>query len=72
MLKELKIAIDKQQQVSVRTKDGNITVGLPKHSVDPERVKIYTQNEVVSIPLNEINHVMRIISLSKNKDIKEQ
>lgn len=72
MLKELQIAIDKQQQVSVRTKDGTITVGLPKHSVDQERVKIYTQNEVVSIPLNEINHVMRIISLSKKKDTKEQ
>lgn len=63
MLKELKIAIDKQQQVSVRTKDGNITVGLPKQSIDPERVKIYTQNEVISVPLNDINHVMRIIGL---------
>ncbi|MGG4344898.1 hypothetical protein [Paenibacillus lautus] len=63
MLKELKTAIEKQQQVSVRTKDGKITVGLPRHSVEPERVKIYTENEVISIPLNEINHVMRIIGL---------
>lgn len=62
MLKELKIAIDKQQQVSVRTNDGNITVGLPKYSVDPERVKIHTESEVISIPLAEIHHVMRIIS----------
>ncbi|MEC0310203.1 hypothetical protein P4H67_25950 [Paenibacillus lautus] len=61
MLKELKIAIDKQQQVSVRTKDGNITVGLPKQSIDPERIKIYTQNGVVSVPINDINHVLRII-----------
>lgn len=63
MLKELEIAIEKQQQVSVRTKDGEITVGLPKHSTDPERVKIYTQTEIISVPLNEINHVMRIIGL---------
>lgn len=63
MLKELMIAIEKQQQISVRTKDGTITVGLPKHSVDPWRVKIYTQNEVVSIPLNDINHIMRTIGL---------
>lgn len=63
MLKELNIAIDKQQQVSVRTKDGIITVGLPKHSIDPDRVKIYTQTEVVSLPLKDINHVMRIIGL---------
>lgn len=63
MLKELMIAIEKQQQISVRTKGGTITVGLPKHSVDPGRVKIYTQNEVVSIPLNDINHIMRIIGL---------
>lgn len=61
MLKELEVAIEKQQQVSVKTKDGNITVGLPKQSSDPERVKIYAQNEVISIPLNEINHVMIII-----------
>ncbi|WP_456289749.1 hypothetical protein M1D70_09515 [Paenibacillus sp. AK002] len=61
MLKELMIAIEKHQQVSVKTKDGNITVGLPKHSTDPGRVKIYTKNEVVSLPLNDINHVMRII-----------
>lgn len=61
MLKELEIAIEKQQQVSVKTKDGNIIVGLPKQSSDPERVKIYAQNEVISIPLNEINHVMIII-----------
>ncbi|WP_339271449.1 hypothetical protein NYE54_08215 [Paenibacillus sp. FSL K6-1330] len=63
MLIELKIAIDKQQQVSIRTKDGNITVGLPTQSIDPERVKIYTQTEVISVPINDINHVMRIIGL---------
>lgn len=63
MSKELNIAIEKQQQVSIRTKDGNITVGLPKNSIDPERVKIYTHNEVVSVPLNYINYVMRIIGL---------
>lgn len=63
MLKELKIAIEKQQHVSVRTKDGDITIGLPKPSLDPGRVKIHTQNEVVSISLNDINHVMRIIGL---------
>ncbi|MFE9276142.1 hypothetical protein ACQKLN_03635 [Paenibacillus glucanolyticus] len=64
MLKELQIAIAKQQQVSVRTKDGTITVGIPKHSIDPKRVKIHTQNEVVSVQLNEINHIMRIIGLA--------
>lgn len=63
MLKELEVAIEKQQQVSVKTKDGKITVGLPMQSSDPERVKIFSQNEVISIPLNEINHVMIIIGL---------
>lgn len=61
MLRELKIAIDKQQQVSIRTVDGQIVVGLPKRSVEPGRVKIHTDNEVISIPLDDINHVMRII-----------
>lgn len=63
MLRELKIAIDKQQQVSIRTTDGSITVGVPQYSVDPGRVKIHTESEVISIPLAEINHVMRIIGL---------
>jgi len=62
MLRELKIAIDKQQQVSIRTTDGRITVGLPKYSVDPGRVKIHTESEVTSIPLEDIHHVMRIIN----------
>lgn len=42
-VKRTKIAIDKQQQVSVRTKDGSIAVGLPKISVDPESENIYTK-----------------------------
>lgn len=61
LLKELKTAINHQEKVRVRTSDGSITVGLPKYSVDPGRVKIQADDGVVSIPLAKINHVMRII-----------
>ncbi|KOP64345.1 hypothetical protein AMS62_03040 [Bacillus sp. FJAT-18019] len=61
MLKELNIAIDKQQQVSIRTDDGEIIVGLPTRSIESGRVKIHSLNEIFSVPLKDINHVMRII-----------
>lgn len=61
MLKELNIAIEKQQQVSIRTEDGEIIVGLPKRSIEQGRVKIHTINEIISVPIHDINHVMRII-----------
>ncbi|QQZ58902.1 hypothetical protein JI735_19415 [Paenibacillus sonchi] len=65
MLKELNMAIKKQQVVSISTEDEEIYIGTPERiSVVQGNVKLISDRGLVFIPLDEIKHVMRIISLS--------
>lgn len=67
MITELRIAIAKDQKVSIKTTDKKLYIGFPKESVDPTRVKIHTEeNEAISIPLSEVLHVTRIFSFPQS------
>lgn len=60
----LQLAAEKQQMVSVKTQDGRILIGFPQLSPEENRVKISNEMEIVTIPHDEIVHVMRLINFS--------
>ncbi|MDT3426051.1 formylmethanofuran dehydrogenase subunit D [Paenibacillus forsythiae] len=62
MIKELRIAIEKGQMVSVKTKDGEVVTGTPEAASTPGKVKIRNELGVTYIPFEEIDHVMRVIT----------
>lgn len=62
MLKELKIAIEKNQVVSVQTKDGEVVMGTPEISSMKAKVKLRNKDGVIYIPYEDLQHVMRLIS----------
>lgn len=64
MLKELNLAIKKQQEVSISTVNEEIYIGTPERiSIEQNNVKFVSDRGVVFIPLDEIKQVMRLIQL---------
>ncbi|GIP19943.1 hypothetical protein [Paenibacillus sp. J22TS3] len=61
-LDELKIACSMKQMVSLKTRDGKVRIGLPCELRSKDGIKFHGEGEVVSIPFNEITHVMRLIN----------
>lgn len=64
--KEIKLAIQKQQQITIRLLDGEVIEGIPESCTD--RVKLRSNNGVVYVPLADIEHVSRLIQLERKKD----
>ncbi|UNK20190.1 hypothetical protein MNQ98_09335 [Paenibacillus sp. N3/727] len=59
--KEIKVAIQKKQQLTIRLIDGEVHEGIPEACTD--RVKLRNDNGVIYIPLADIKHVSRVIEL---------
>ncbi|WP_342436680.1 hypothetical protein NSS79_25610 [Paenibacillus sp. FSL L8-0436] len=62
MLKELKIAIEKCQVVSIHTKNGTVVMGTPEKTPMLSKVKLRNETGVTYIPYEDIVHVMRLIA----------
>lgn len=60
-LHELKMAVTLQHEVVLTLYNGDSITGLPKWGEDPKRVKLRTVEGAVWVPLEEIEHVTRII-----------
>lgn len=69
MLKEIKIAINKQQTVYIRLIDGETIQGVPESLSD--RVKIRQDQGVTWIPVVDIEHVSRLVALHKKDPASE-
>ncbi|MRN56861.1 hypothetical protein [Paenibacillus monticola] len=61
MLKELKIAMEKEQVVSIHTKDGEVLMGTPEKTSMQAKVKLRNEDGITFIPYEDIVHVMRVI-----------
>lgn len=64
MLKELNVAISRKQVVSISTVDEVIYMGTPERISGKGRLKLISDRGVMFIPLDEIMHSLRIISIS--------
>lgn len=64
--KELKIAIQKRQRITICLLDGVVIEGIPESCTD--RVKLRNDNGVVYVPIADIEHVSRLIQLERKKD----
>ncbi|MNO88322.1 hypothetical protein D3C76_797640 [compost metagenome] len=62
-LHELKMAVTLEHQIILTLYNGDTISGLPKWGEDPKRVKLRTVEGAVWVPLEEIEHVTRIIPL---------
>ncbi|MNH74716.1 hypothetical protein D3C87_604090 [compost metagenome] len=60
----LQLAAEKKQMVSVKIQDGRILIGFPQLSQQENRVEIFNEMGIVTIPYDEIVHVMRLINFS--------
>lgn len=61
---DLQLAAEKQQMVSVKIQDGRILIGLPQMSRQENRVRIFDERGAITIPFEDIVHVMRLINFS--------
>ncbi|RUT31722.1 hypothetical protein EJP77_10050 [Paenibacillus zeisoli] len=61
---DLQLAAEKQQMVSVKIQDGRILIGLPQMSQQENRVRIVDEGGAITIPFEDIVHVMRLINFS--------
>ena len=64
--KEILMAIDKNQSIIIRLLDGETLQGIPESCTD--RVKMRSVYGAVWVPLDEIEHVSRLIPLERKKD----
>lgn len=60
--KEIKLAIQKKQLVTLRLVDGEILKGIPEGCTD--RVKLRNDQGVLYLPLNDVKHVSRLIEFT--------
>lgn len=63
MLKDIKIAIKRQEKVYIRLINGEALQGIPESLSN--RVKIRQEQGVTWIPVTEIEHVSRLVALHK-------
>ena len=66
MIKEIKSAIQKKQIVTIRINKGEVLQGIPDECTD--RLKMRSVYGPVWVPLEEIDHVSRLIQLERKKD----
>lgn len=66
MREEIKLAIQKGQQITIRLYDGEVIEGIPEAC--NERVKLRNENGVVYVPIEDIKHVSRLIQLERKND----
>lgn len=66
MIKDIIAAIQKKQQITIKLYDGEILQGIPESCIN--RVKLRCDNGVVWVPVEDIKHVSRLISLESKKD----
>lgn len=59
--KEILMAIEKKQSITIRLLDGEVIEGIPESCAD--RVKLRNDNSVVYVLLKDINHVSRLIQM---------
>ena len=59
MIKEIKVAIQKKQVVTLHLIDGEVMQGIPESCTD--RVKIRSEHGAAWVPVNDVIHVTRII-----------
>ena len=64
MFRELKIAIEKGQVVSVHTKDGDVVVGTPEKCQMRAKLKLRNEQGIIYLPYEDLIHVMRLISFA--------
>ncbi|MEK3698224.1 hypothetical protein NYE33_14780 [Paenibacillus sp. FSL R10-2199] len=69
MFRELKIAIEKEQPVSIHTKDGDVVVGTPESCQIRAKVKLRNGEGIVYLPYEDLVHVMRLIAFPLKKQI---
>jgi hypothetical protein len=62
MIKKLKIAIEKNQIVSIHTKDGAVLMGTPEKTAMTSKVKLRNETGVTYISYEDLVHVMRLIA----------
>lgn len=65
-MKEFKIFILHQQQLTLRLFDGKVIEGIPEAVTD--RVKLRNDTDVVFVPLEDIKHVSWLLQLERKKD----
>lgn len=66
MLKEIKTAIEKKQIVAIRLINGEVLQGIPENCTD--RLKMRSVHGPVWVPIEEIEHVCRLIQFQPKKD----
>ena len=57
-------AIKAGQEIILTLEDGSKINGMPSWGEDRSRVKINSEDQVVWIPLNEIQHVTTLLSIN--------
>lgn len=63
MDKEIELAIKRGHYVFVKSMDGSTLTGIPEPSNDPEKLKMRTSLGHFWIPMDEVSHVSRLISI---------
>ncbi|KGE17549.1 hypothetical protein [Paenibacillus wynnii] len=66
MRKQLYVAAERSEEVTIILRDGGTINGVATVSTDPDRAKVICFDGAVWIPYNEITHVNRVIQLKKN------
>ncbi|WMT39736.1 hypothetical protein RE628_20420 [Paenibacillus sp. D2_2] len=60
-------AIEARQELVLSLVDGSTIAGIPSWGEDRSRVQIKSPDKVVWIPLDEIQHVTTLVSISMKK-----
>lgn len=63
MLEELHMAVTYQQRVTLGLRDGDTITGKAQVSTDPRRVKLKVSEGSVWVPIEDIEHVHRLVQL---------
>lgn len=62
MIKELKIAIDKAQSISIHLISGETLIGTPEKTQMNAKIKLRNEQGITYVPYEDLIHVTRIIN----------